>query len=200
MGTILNRRRVCSGKKGLLPSGYIQLKYIDTGDGAYIDTGVSASGTSGEFEMNFSCDDFLIGKFICGQGRNANQGNSLGAVISNYGILSVQYQGPATDTGIVLSEDVWYKLELKEYKFLLDGNVLLNVEGSLDLWFTFCFGARGAYSAKNIKIGVCTFLDSFYLIPALRISDNVAGMYNLKNGTFMISSNTDIPFIAGPRV
>lgn len=199
MGRIIDRRRVMGNKKGLLPSGYTQLEYVNTGTGAYINTGVTCDHTNGFFLMNYRFNE-IRGGGVCGQGRNINQDNSFGAFyLTNPYYLGLQYFSP-TATDILLEINVWHSIEFNDGNFIYDRNVIFSSTGPLSgLWGTFCFGKRYS-TAHNMDIGECKLLNTHHLIPALRNVDNVAGFYNLISNEFLESSNPNVPFIAGPVV
>ena len=66
MGMMINRRRVMDGKKGLLPSGYTQLEYIENTSNAYIYTGIDLSVLD-RMEVVFSWNNNAGGVIVCSQ-------------------------------------------------------------------------------------------------------------------------------------
>lgn len=192
MGMMINRRRVMGNKKGLLPSGYTQIEYIQSNGTQYIDTGVTLKSNS-KIELiaiDFTRDTPFGVDTSNGQYCIASGGGSMYyRLFSNFGLNIGSSVGKHT------------------YSFT--GN-----KGYYDGAFVYT-GGTPTYSTLNLylfarningvpqKFGtgkICLFeIDNHKFIPCRRDSDNTVGMYDTVEGNFYSSPNGKA-FIAGNPV
>lgn len=208
MGVMINRRRVCGGKKGLLPSGYRQVEYIEnTNDSAYIDTLVKA-GDIGS----------MTSRMCYNTAPRTNIGD--GAMLSDWwlltGLLNAtvggyggQYGGEGKEVGVVGYDADWHTLTLalgnNSGSITVDDKskilVTSNPPAMITIWL---FIRNGSPNRKfTSKRGIVELYDKNnqplrYFVPCIN-PNNVVGMYDIVNGQFYSSPN-GIAFTAGPEV
>lgn len=217
MGMMINRRRACGGKKGLLPSGYTQVEYIENTSTAYIDTGVKPS-LSLAFEFNIACTKYIpVGYMIehSVMGSRHQSGGCLGIAIwiTTSSIWSYSYGNKLGGTSGIrqsLSTNVFYTFEQDKNSIKRDGNVL-GVFSSQNLQetsynitiFNLNNGSDGMdYRIAKIKAKYWVIKDGDTIIrnyiPCISPT-NVVGMYDTVEGKFYSSPN-GVAFVAGPVV
>ena len=210
MGRIVDRRRVM-GKKGLLPSGYTQLEYIENTSTAYIET--DYYGTCGDeveiiYKSNHRGSYFVIGWGDFDEDGSYNR--HYGAFISDH----VQLAHNTTYNNYYLDvqnkHTYLYKVENNVPYTLVDGVVKMvsTTTGSRpDKHTRFdIFACRSWPSYKNTYAkGRCySFtvkrddVEIYHLIPCIS-KDSVVGLYDIINRKFYSSPN-GVAFIAGPVV
>ena len=206
MGRIIDRRRVM-GKKGLLPSGYTQVEYIENTSTAYINTGVyTVCDHTFELETTISWDT-LGGRQLNGSdntqwiGINGNKwdiGVTAGVVIAGrwYDVRAVVTKGNG----------------VRQTYIYVDGTLILTTNPlSLpvprNLQHIFIIGSdryvvgQGKFSSYDKKKKWRIIRDGDVIrdyVPCISPT-NVVGMYDTVEGQFYSSPN-GVAFIAGPVV
>ena len=213
MGVIVNRRRVMGGKKGLLPSGYTQVEYIENMSTAYIDTGVKPS-LSLAFEFNIAFTKYIqAGQMtehsVMGS-RNKSSGNlGIAIWITTSAIWSLSY-GNSLASSQSLSTNVFYTFEQDKNSIKRDGNVLVvfSAQRLEDIPYNITiFNLRNGYNGMDPRIAKIkakywvikdgdTIIRNY--IPCIN-PNNVVGMYDTVEGKFYSSPN-GVAFVAGPVV
>ena len=212
MGMMINRRRVCGGKKGLLPSGYVQLEYIESTGTQCIDTGLAGNITGNRYKIGFTrtringtAANGIIGAHNSSQPYNRSY---IAVYMSQW-----EFGYGATVRWGTVTNNTYYDIELdttnSKYLCKINGGVIQDVAIS------------GDRATANILIGVVYQIGSTYssigkfhyaeiydtdgttllmnLIPCKRKSDNVVGMYDTVGGNFLTNAGTG-DFIAGPEI
>ena len=215
----LNRRRVMGNKKGLLPSGYTQLDYIENRYRAYIDTGVRPTATT-DIDFTFSClwkptsDSFICGCqqygykpynayiFVnCNAAMQTFRYNVHSKSILNTNIpvdTNVHTVKVRTATGIYIFDDNQF--------VLYDSFVYNDAIGNIVL-----FGLNENPKVQPVKANYPAYIKVYgfsimnndgmlyrHFIPCIS-PNNVVGMYDTVEGVFYSSPN-GAAFIAGPKI
>jgi len=200
----------------ILPSGYTQLKYLESTGTQYIDTGIILNADS-KIETKFKVINYL--------GNNAVFGASNGAYHYN-GEISFFYHNPTSKMLVFepvvptsnASSNVLTQPSFDlntDYAISMDKN-LLKINYPLysyaTNWYSGYQGTRSVYMFATNRgdtswIGGDTIIYYFKIynnddlvfngIPARRNSDNVLGIYDTVSGTFKTNAGTGT-FTAGP--
>lgn len=198
MGMMINRRRAYGGKKGLLPSGYTQAEYLESSGTQYINTGLEGNDNyviSGKF--------YDAGGYCVVSGSNARYGtNYIGRISGSGGLYRLLLSKKKCDIPISIGAHT-FNISLKQVVFdniQYSWNTDNNTVGQYLYLFcgyypTIIYGAIKLYYYQIELNGV--LLRDY--IPAIRNSDNVAGMYDLVNNIFYTNAGTG-DFISGPEV
>lgn len=196
-GTILWAK---SGGGGGLPSGYQQVEYIESGNGQYIDTGLSIWSYCDKLRIEI---DMLIPSGA--QAAYACQG--VGNWGGNYGYY-LEFPGGASSNTLQFGSGQYsdafattpndhqrhkYILDCDDEEVYVDTTVLTfnkwNTNADYGNIFLFALGKNNVKQVALIcRIYSCKFYDSGTLlrdfVPCYRTSDNVNGLYDLVEGTF----------------
>lgn len=212
MGRIIDRRRVMGNKKGLLPSEYQEVEYIETDGNSYLNLNETATI---DCEIGLDCyvvypqtstnNQFFMGCRNAGCramiGIQPNLVYQFGAMSNSIFTLSIQmnkrYKIVANNTGCYVDGTLYYP-----YK----GG--MSVEESTNHIMLFATATRSA-DIIEFKAGNGFRVYSAYVkknntyvknvIPCRRKSDNVLGMYDIVTNTFYTNQGRGT-FIAGPDV
>lgn len=216
---MINRRRVY-GEKGLLPSGYKQLEYIESTGTQYIDTGIACNHDSYDF-------DILISRPLKGYNsiifvQNLQNGNrfNVAQVVALNKIINLGLGDSSTTTTTISYSSFSEPLHVikhidKDTAYGTINNVAYNCSYTADSYkidnLNIILLAKNAVRNSNISISE-QYTGQLYscvikinnilvrnLIPAKRNSDSVVGMYDTVSGTFFTNAGTGT-FIAGPEV
>lgn len=218
MGMMINRRRACGGKKGLLPSDYLpsdytQVEYIENTSTAYINTGVKPS-LSLAFEFNIAFTKYFpagdVTEHSVMGSRNQSDSNSGIAIwITTSSIWSYSY-GNSLGGIQFLDTDEFYTFEQDKNSIKRDGNVLgvFSAQELHDTSYNITIfnlnngrsGMDGRIAKIKAKYWVIKDGDTIIrnYIPCISPT-NVVGMYDTVEGKFYSSPN-GVAFIAGPVV
>ena len=208
MGIISNRRRVYGGKKGLLPSGYVQLEYIENTSSAYIDTGLIV----GDYPLLVNAKhSYSSGESIMGFGKSLQGGGDGIALLVYNNKFSNIIPGVSYNTFMDVTHDVIeFNWALGNGTSIFTGDLQHTTTnkcfnyGILARTYTFkLFRSADKYAplsrGKSFYLRLCQdgILVRDY-IPC-KNPNNVVGMYDTVNGVFYSSPN-GTAFIAGPDV
>lgn len=204
-------------KKGLLPSGYTQVEYIENTRTAYIDTGVKPS-LSLAFEFNIACTKYYPAGNMTEHsvmGSRNQTGGALGIAIwiTTSSLWSYSYGndlGGMSGIRQSLSTNVFYTFEQDKNSIKRDGNVLgvFSAQNLQDTSYNITIfnlsNGRDGMDARIAKIKAKywvikdgdTIIRNF--IPCISPT-NVVGMYDTVEGKFYSSPN-GVAFIAGAPV
>lgn len=208
---MINRRRVCGGKKGLLPSGYAQLEYIENTSYAYIDSGVQAGTISFALEIDYyiSVIPHSFAAFIGNESNTTNvpwvgfEKSGQGCSITMGGGWARLFFSFTRDTG---RHNFTFTNDYSKANLVFDGTDkgTVNSYPYVDLGFNlylFANNQRGIpiqqLSAKFYSVKIWnnyTLVRNF--IPCIN-PNNVVGMYDTVEGKFYSSPN-GTAFVAGP--
>ena len=196
-----------------VPNGYLPIDYVECTGAQYIDTGLYPDRTLRVTET-LSTTDTAIDKmtfgvrnagyaFLCWFGKNA--GTKISPAIASSGNLSGRNTGKA-------SGEIW-TFEMGPDGALADGVAIFSAADFASHRATtavsskplLLFGLSNNGSVDNRKyVGRCYDFKAYTndlpardMTPALRVSDNVAGLYDQLSGEFFPSA-TSTPFVAGP--
>lgn len=208
---MINRRRVCGGKKGLLPAGYTQLEYIENPSTAYIDTGIVYNeGDYPTIDIEFLLTEANKTHCSAVTGMYRNSGGTKHLAIEvfkqnvyltlnkNDSFADVPYDGSKchvvlnANNGSFINEQLmdfgYYALSVTSYSIPLftrkPGTAPLNLE---------VFKGK-VYRAKYYRNG--EIIRDF--IPC-KNPQNVVGMYDIANDVFYQSASSTA-FVAGSEV
>lgn len=200
------RRETQPQHGGVLPSGYTQLQYIESTGTQWIDTGVGVLPNIETFMIvNYSqnpTDTYNYGVYY----NNDSDTLAVNFRTRNYGNLDfragLSYQTPV----IPLVLDTDYLIEQTKTEFAITNLVnqtkvskpiiTKNVgSGNSRPIYLFCINLRGSavafmlFRLKQfwIKINDTPVWDG---IPALRLSDNKPGLYDIVNDEFYVNQGT----------
>lgn len=211
MGMMINRRRVY-GEKGLLPSGYKLLEYIENTSNAYIDTRVMGSSS-----LNIECE------FMKNTNQSAANPSLFGFTYTKSGIqygLTVHTYGKrihvrrGLGTGFTYANIMNIDYSEKKCSFSLQGgDFTLIFEGETKTGsFTYqdytvqktlrLFDMDGGTYIMQGRLYSFLLYDGSTLIRNFipcKNPNNVVGMYDTVNGVFYSSPN-GTAFVAGPEV
>ena len=186
---------------GVLPADYTALSYIESSGTQYIDTGVNG-GENAAYEIKFD----TLGKaavnweqYFCGDELSKIPKIFYAPSGSVIGIASSFGESPIA---ILLKEQVAgasvyaYTAEGKIY---LDGSVnsvVASVAGKG--WGTLTWYVCNSHGEPNLMSSMRLYYLKMwtddvlvrYFVPAIRNSDNVAGLYDLANGVFYTNNGT----------
>jgi len=204
----MSRRRglIGSAKKGLLPSGYKQLEYIESTGTQWIKTGFKPNQDTKvevDFEFNKGVGANAVFFGATGLWSNATFGfylTDVGNTYSNYNNDTniSNYFAPVLNTRYLYVHDKQniYVDGILKYThaaatFQSTGNLFLGV---ILIRTEYAFKGK-CYSFKIWDNGtlVCNF------IPAKRNSDNEIGMCDIVSQTFFTNAGTGV-FIPGPEI
>lgn len=210
MGMILNRRRVM-GKKGLLPSEYQEVEYIETDGKSYLNLNETATI---DCEIGLDCyvvysqigyNQFFMGcrKEGCVAiiGIQPNLVYQFGNMAASIFTLSIQmnkrYKIVANNTGCYVDGTLYYPYSGGVSAVTSSNHIMLfatsyNTNDNIEFMAGNGFRVYSAYVKKNNK-----YVKK--VIPCRRKSDNVLGMYDTVTNTFYTNRGTGT-FIAGPDV
>lgn len=200
MSSILIRRAnmVAAGSNpGRLPAGYTELVYLENTSDSYIDTGIVPTATSGfiaKYTSSDNNDRFIIGcrassststRFLVARNTSSNYYGWGSTVTWNYNASSVIASINWMNDGAAIVRDfdgiVQKSNTLSALPFTPTNSIRL-------------FHANGAGSAWLGKIYYCKISGGsnvvMDLVPAMRDSDSVVGMYDLVSNTFLTNSGT----------
>jgi len=202
---------------GALPDGYTQLAFLESRGAQYIDTGVTFASTNG-FSIRYQTMAPIPTQLICGS--RIDDGDTRCVIGSNY----TKYN--ENDYGDNYFYFGWNGLPLKligwayrikdhdmiriDVNYRNSGKFISKEESCLIPSLTpqecpfYLFAAKTAssgtinYSYARISMFRMTAGDSVIMdcVPARRDSDGELGMYDLKNGAFLVNQGTG-SFIGG---
>ena len=206
MGRIIDRRRVM-GRKGLLPSGYTQVEYIENTSDAYINTGIRpyyntrcvcdlALNSIVQYSYMFgeNNDRFTQYWFRLGTERTFHAGYGVnGTYVSPETLATNKIYHIDMDKNILLIES---STHTEQHIFPKDSRLV----SSIPLFIFYSNGTQLYYG--KIKVYNFIIYDDEVLvrnfIPCIS-PNNVVGMYDTVEGKFYSSPN-GVAFIAGPVV
>lgn len=211
MGIMINRRRVYGGKKGLLPSGYKQLEYIENTSNAYIDTGVkyyNANSTEVILNGEFTNKASNLSQFICmigGSNKHCWFGNYTSKYYC-YGQSNTFYNTnmPLTAKRPISATIKGNKFTIKNSERQFSGS---NTTNTVCDGINLPLGARYGERGNLISVALCILYNVKIVINDVLTRDfipcknpqNIVGMYDIVNGVFY-SSPDGTAFVAGPEV
>lgn len=212
MGRIIDRRRVM-GKKGLLPSGYTQVEYLDSTGTQYIDTGITPTATK------------LRVVTKCQRLANIKGGDYLGSVTyttprAGFRLFNDRYTGmliiQATisinlqtsvtdifDCDITVIQNTSCNYKVNNISNTIRNNTMNLTNNKSLILYGFYFGNN--VSVNNIPQrfwGFTVYKEDILiqnLVPCRRNSDSALGMYDTVTGNFLTNQGTG-SFTAGPDV
>lgn len=205
MGMMMNRRRVMGGK-GLLPSGYTQVEYIENVGYAYINTGVYTE-CDHIFELETTISWDTLG------GRQLNGSDNAQWIGINEKYWDIGGTGGSVIAGrwYDVRAVVTYENGVRQTRIYVDETLTLTttpISSQLprNLQFIFNIGTghtvnNQIYSSYDKKKKWRIIRDGTIIrdyIPCISPT-NVVGMYDLVEGKFYSSPN-GVAFVAGPVV
>ena len=188
----------------LLPTGYRQLEYLESTGTQYINTGVNAD-TNTEVEVVVKFTQIFNDNTIIGMdaGSYLNKAFCLEYSTPLRGIVTCFGQNAANEipqTGVVPTAYNKYEIKTSKQGMYVNGTLypFLVQHTSFSCpypLFAFCYGRNGGVALGGkvrihyLKIGNSGTLQRDFL-PALRISDNKPGLYDLVNNQFFTNAGT----------
>lgn len=195
--TELLRRRF-GGKKGILPSGYTQLNYIENQSGKNSCFSVSQSlGFRVAFE--FAPNLQSMGIYSCMFGANRN----FQAAFQSTGKA---YMGNAASNGVFFIDGVKAAVECgisttstSSYYYVDNADTGLRRGSTATTWYFFAATETGQFPARGKMYSFKMWNSNNELIMNLipcKDPNNICGMYDIVNNVFYSSTTSD-PFIGG---
>ena len=192
-----------------LPHEYIEIEYLTSTGTQYIDSGIPISSKN-DIEVTFSKNSGAGSsvRFVCSENPFAGNPNR-GIFLNNGNILNIQ-NGKGSRSTETLANDTFYNLKICENYYEFDGVRKPNGDGTVDSPYSYIlFGARQSGSneidsrlwvgsIKSAKIWQSGTLKRD-MIPCIRVSDGMPGMYDFVSHSFY-GSETGDRFEAGPVV
>lgn len=189
--------------QAILPSEYIQLEYVESDGQQYVDTDVTG-GARWEFDVQFNVSG---SRQLMGYGGSSNEywgivedGNYGLAKGASWGSIVVPnaYAGKRDIVVHSYNDQGKYHLRAQDAQVTLSASV--DVTSKKYMLFALNSSLGGGCYAK---IYGCNCVQNGQLIrkfvPALRSSDNVAGLYDLVNKQFY-TSGSGTHLLAGPKM
>lgn len=188
-----------------VPLGYQQLEYVETAGTSYFDTGLKFNPEVDGFEIIYKGNDLTNNGMILSSGSSGTYfwlyyySSNGTRIYANNGNGQQYVVGFPQDSLVHRAE--WRNKHL--YADYVDKGTITNTYSNTNgnLWLCSYGGNTTSYSFKGriyyasiYKNGECARI----FIPAKRLSDAVAGMYDIINNTFYASVST--AFTAGPVV
>ena len=203
------------GHMPILPTGYTELRYVNTNNGAYVDTGISGDDSALVFKMIATVKTHTeYGGFF---GNYVNSNHNVWRVIQQSGNTGVYLNtnsrtnravGSLETTNLVGTR---LNIQLSYSEFIVNGVTMTDVAWDY-------MHVNGTQNTTNIAVGGNAVpptgpsdidIERFsiekngntliQLIPAMRDSDDAVGLFDLVSDTF-IPSASNTPFLAGPTV
>lgn len=189
--------------KSLLPNDYQELDYIEStgGQGIIIDY---RPVSTDKIQLTFSMTKLNVTSCLwCARGATTGTNSLTSFYISNSGVRC-DYGTSATMTSIgALTVDTKHTLLMDGNKWYLDGTLKTQMTaqaytagGKIRLFSSYTNGeSSGLGNYSYIKLYEFRVYNSnnklqVYLIPCYRKSDNIIGLYDLKNNIFYINSTS----------
>ena len=204
MGMMINRRRACSGKKSLLPSGYKQLEYIKNISKAYIDTKKILNQNTTiicTFKYNILDENWPA---VFGSKKGSD--NRIGFFIERQTYWACRWNSNGANVGNCDTQK--HTIVVSKGKFTLDGETIYTFsQGLFSIAFPlFIFVEQDSGRPANFPGHINLYRFEIYnndiklmdLIPCINLN-NVVGMYDTIEGKFYSSPN-GTAFVAGPEV
>ena len=204
MGTMINRRRACGGKK-LLPAGYTQLEYIENNGYACINTGVVLDFTE-TIDIGFELKTFSAYRWIFGNYASENHDCTRLILGSDYNAKCyANYNSKSGGGSIFISQPFVYNTKY-DVSLMPNNSVLVNdvfyskerVSGEPYNDAIFIFGRKNGEQPFSGRIFYFRIEGKRNYIPCIN-PQNVVGMYDTVEGKFYSSPN-GTAFVAGPEV
>ena len=202
-----------------LPSGYKQLKYIESTGTQYINTGITGNQNTRaiidfDFTLNNSTTTFTLFGSRESASSNANIGIIWGVYQGNYG-LNIDFGNYSTMRAFyqTSSENTKYKADIsKNGRYLYDANNNLLASNTTSNTSTFTtldnillfkeYGEPSGARGYTGKIYSCKIYNNDTLVRNFipcKNSSNVVGMYDIVNNVFYGNEGTGT-FTAGPNI
>lgn len=182
-----------------LPQEYTELDYIETSNGAYIDTGVAASdtiGISAEWWASSKVDQVAMGSKGAGDSRV-----SINPSTNN---INLGWNGWKKYSSY--NAQLWYRTSVNMYncrKKAIDYEAVDDISETLGAngQNIYIFAGNWDGSAQHNfsgRISICQITDGskliMYLTPAKRTADNVCGLYDLIGDKFYVNAGSSGSF------
>ena len=189
-------------KKSALPAEYQEVEYIKSSGTQYINLGISGSLSiiaylDMQFTVTASSSKIVIASST-GAGRWFGMDSS-----GNYGAGS----GASSNINGLLRKEIMVNFTSSDISFTIDGiNYSKTTTSSPSTTYTMFAGKRSGSSmsfyasAKLYKATIQQNSETIMeLIPCYRKADDVVGLYNIVNNTFLANSGSGV-FVAGPDI
>ena len=203
-----------------LPPGYAALEYVESTGAQYIDTGVIAySEGKVEGDVMFTGSSTSVYRMLVG--ASLNSGNSNSMYDRHYGVwvwngpYNVGYNGGQYGSGKSAEQNVRRKIVAAwngtTSWLTVDGAGKTNSYSKVtptEVNYPMFLLARDKGGTATEKASYRVYSFKIYkpqttlvrdYVPAKRLSDDVPGLYDMKNGTFSPSA-TETAFVDGPEV
>ena len=177
-----------------LPADYQEVEYIESTGTQYIDTGVNGTA-KGTYEIKFN----MLGKeaisyeqYFAGDGTS----NKTGKLFTHTSNSCVNIQTNGTSTKLFNIENVVHTVSVTDTAVLVDG--VSKTSYTPGAWGTLTYYVFNAHGEPNLMSSMRLYYLKMYsdgvlvrnFIPCYRKSDNVAGLYDLVNGTFYTNAGS----------
>ena len=186
-----------------LPSEYVQLEYVESNGNQYVDTNIMG-GARWELDVQFNVNG---SRQLMGYGGSSNEYWGI-VEDGNYGLAKGASWGSIVVPNIYAGKrDVVvhsYNDQGRYYLRAQDAQITLGASVDVTSKKYMLFALNSSLSGKcYAKLYGCNCIQNGQLIrkfvPALRSSDNVAGLYDLVNKQFY-TSGSGTHLLAGPKI
>ncbi len=197
-----------------LPNGYTQLEYIITNDGAYIRLpGFGTGDTSFDMITTRLCTDPYKGLYGAASSNSWAKGTGLqthtdNAIILLHGneLIKNNAMTNNTEVHITQNKNIYTFTDINgtrtytqpEYEFQTEHPIRMGAIQAHNLVRP-CASIWKYFKVSNMVDSNGNILPDVYLLPALRNSDGVVGMYDTENNVFYTNAGSG-EFIAGPVI
>lgn len=193
--------------RGILPSGYVAVEYIEGTGAQYIDTNYNLTNNS-TFELDYELTAQQYGAGIYGayiNGTSRYEGITRRSNQSSKGNLEYGYYNAYPYD---ISQDLArHVIKQDKEKFYYDGVLKRTFTNasftqSLTAYIGYIHISSSSYSPMIGKIYSCKIYENDELVrdfvPCYRVSDGKPGLYDLVNGVFYTNQGTGADFTLGP--
>ena len=185
-----------TGEKGSLPSGYIELPYIESRGAQYIDTNVYPNQNT-RVICKISGAPISNTGVIFGSRTSQTSSDRFGFLCSGEGFYRTDFYNSNGNYDTSVNYKDFLVIDKNKFTTTLNNEKIIanpngNFTGSYPLYL-FAYNTAGTITASSsIKMYNCKIYDNEVLvrnfIPALRTSDKKAGLYDIVNNVFYIDN------------
>lgn len=190
-----------------LPDGYQEAEYIESSGTQYIDLGYTEGLSLLQHELTF--ENLSNNTAVFGSTNSSYTNVILGRTSANSPwAISYYYISTLVTGNCVKGDKVSVVVNNVNSEIVEDGVTLATITGSggsarLTMFGTYANSGQISFASCRIyeykQTNLYTNTVNYNLVPCYRISDSVAGMYDLANNTFLTNAGTGT-FTVGPDV
>ena len=192
---------------GPIPSGYVPLRYVETDSQAYIDTGIGSNNDNLVIEGVIAITKYYQYGYVYGN-YVAEATNCTRLIISSTSGMLVNNNSRANSSAsrsYVVGEKMIFKSAFGASVWGgISSATAATTKGTANNNNIYIGKGNGAANVRDLGLRISWFkitnngTPAIELLPCKRISDNVAGFYDLVSETFK-TSDSATAFTAGPE-